>query len=196
MSFISVVMTENFSSVVSDGRVRGSGTNKILDENFMKIRKYGTNVIGIVGNPDYFKIIDGFIDKHHLSLTRGVLSYIIKESLNLNLRQTDGGIPLANIALTGKDENGILYFEAHSNTSGSAQQVQNVEIMKGNHQIRYFTFPPNDSLIDTDKSMKELFDSRKIQSMDDIVKIQIDLNNLVAKSAHSVNTITTSIIIS
>lgn len=192
MSFISVVTTKEFTSIMADGRIRDMYGN-IVEEQFLKLRKFSDCIVGIVGNPGFLELLESNLELHGLAKTSSNVITIVEALMNTNVEQDDGQKAFANIIVTGLNEEKSLFCSAYTNVPNKNYDNLSYKLNKNDHNIRYFTMPPEDCSINVDFTIQNLFGQNFSKS--GIKDIQSKLNDIVAKKTPSVNTNKYSIIL-
>lgn len=188
MSFISIVTTGKFTSMVTDGRTRNAVTNEIVEENFKKMVKIGSCLVGVVGNPGFLDLIVTNMKKLNIPATIDNLNQVISLLLQTNIQQENGERAYAHIVLTGTNEENDFVAKAYTNVPDTDYSHLDYVVKRNSEEVRFITLPPSDCAIDSNHEFMEIWDGKT--SLSSIITKQRKLNGVIADNCYSVNKIT------
>lgn len=195
MSFVSVAVTKDFISVMSDGRVNNEG--EILQEDYNKIRELGNGsaFITITGNRDLGDRAIKVMEQHYneeIPLTG--LAIGLQTVLTRDIPYPDN--PLLNMAIGGLSEGRLEVFTL-SNRYTATNEV--VRYSPENEDIDFIKFESPE--LNGQHNLTEKFKgflsntNPSIPLKTRVKQAQRRLNNFVANNDNSVNTRTFHLLI-
>lgn len=183
MSFVSVFAMENFITVMSDGLVTNEESKTLADQRFKKFKKISPNqFVAVAGNQGVaqaiFDLFESQSSEYDLwELTNTIRDQILKEIT----------IDKANclVVLGGIRNNEIIAYSFSNDPNKEINKLQ----PKGNDST-YMCLSSDLNEIDPFEEMEKLLRRAKPKTPSAALKIQEELNTLIATYDSSVNRIT------
>ncbi|MFJ7918100.1 MULTISPECIES: hypothetical protein [unclassified Lysinibacillus] len=183
MSFISVVAMENFVTVVADGRQINSETKEVISEDFLKVRGINDKqFIACTGNvgvaEDLFSKFSGdlFYDlKNNAELIRDEL-----------VKKIDLKLAKCQVVLGGRSHLNEIALYTFSNDPS----LTVVEYKPKASELSCITLSSDELLnkgFDANDTFEKIYRDRNIQSIEDVIRVQVELNDIVSDLDISVN---------
>lgn len=183
MSFVSVVAMENFITVVADKRMVDLETKAVKDENFKKIKKINeSQFITCTGNAGVAEFIFSkfkYGNMYNLQLCAQQLSEEVKRGIDYKVANIQG-------VIGGRNEKNEFVLYSFSNKP----DIEIVEYKPKNIELVYVILSGNEAEtvnFSPYKKFEELYTAANVQSVKDVIRVQEDLNNLVADIDKTVN---------
>lgn len=179
MTFVSMIATNQFISVVADSMMTSS--TGYTDNNYKKFRTVNeSSVVAVAGS--YYNF-DGLLSQMESDLRSGAT-----ESQLRSIGSRVSGIPYNPfdskvLVLAAGFENGTGHYITTQNDSGATR------LERLDENVKYAFLSPDDvSEFSIQTQLTMLFSTRIISSIQDVQRIQHSLNDFVAAQSSSVNT--------
>ncbi|TKI65575.1 hypothetical protein FC756_16125 [Lysinibacillus mangiferihumi] len=191
MSFISAVAMENFVTVVADGRQSKPETKEIISENFIKVR-------GI--NDKQFIALTGDVGVAEAVFSKfsGGLFYDLKNSAELIrdelVKKIDLKLAKCNGVLGGRNQlNEIVLYTFSNDPNLSIDEYKPKASVLSNVMLS------SDELtkkgFNANAAFEKIYQAKKPRTLDDVISVQAELNDIVSDLDISVNKEKTILII-
>lgn len=189
MSFVSIVATENFITVMSDGRVTGKDNDEILQEDYQKFMEVanGKAFIAYAGTKDVCELIAQHIK---IAIENGLTledsSRIVRESINAAVPEDLSVM----FSIGGINELGKIEFYTYDSKNNLEQHF-----LTEPGQISYAFLNNSSTDIDFNDEIKKILRETGFSSPSETIQAQRLLNNRVADVDDSVNKKTSRFVI-
>lgn len=176
MSFVSIVGTTKFISVMSDGRVSNNGVP--VDENFRKVERYNDSFVAFTGTlGNCLKLKKFILENLKNGMDYSSLAELVNKEI-LKIKEEGGQM---NISFGGKKSSGDIEFYVFSTNKVG----YDVHKLFGDRME--FHFLANPALLDTGFDLEGRFACHLDESNGSVDVAQQKLNDEVADNDNSVN---------
>jgi len=183
MSFVSVIATEKFITVMSDGLVYNMITDEEIEQRYQKFRKISENQFIAFGGDRGLaeKVVEdiGYQNEERELLP---IAASIRETL---IKEVSPQVASCQVILGGIEKNEIVFYSFNNDEK---QEL----LMKKPKGIdgEYSFLGSRENGLDLDKEMGKIYSKYGFKTPTKALKVQKELNDVVSKVDPSVNRIT------
>ncbi|MEQ7216758.1 hypothetical protein ABQD61_12810 [Enterococcus asini] len=190
MSYVTAVVAPHFVSVVGDKR-HTSHDGKFADDFTKVIRLSENKVLAFTGHADFVKIFlehfpIGF--EYSSELLINDIKSLVSEGIT-GLKDNMGGDIKLAITVTGvSDDKKIFLYSIINNPDSPGEKITELHYeLKRTDSPVFFSMDPDDIELNSSQSFHSLMRHNKLKNEKDAVKIQKQLQKMVAQASNSVS---------